>query len=183
VPPATERLYRFNHLLRDRFDAAADGGAVNLAGEIDLTHFRLEELGTHDIPLGGDVGPLSAIRGEGVGSTIAPEDLPRGLLGDLVELFNDRFGAELTDADAIRPLLHVADKVVEQNPHLRDEAQSNDLEDFEAGKEGAIVNALLAVQGINDTVIKKSLDDDEVLHRLSSLVMRSLYERFNADAY
>ncbi len=34
-------------------------------------------------------------------------------------------------------------------------------------------SALLAVQGINDTISKKSLDDDEVLHRLSSLVMRS----------
>ncbi len=97
-------------------------------------------------------------------------------------LFNERFGTGLTDADAIRPLLQVADKVAEQNPHLRDQAQSNDIGDFEDGKEGKVINGLLQVQGINDTVIRKSLDDDEVLHRLSGIIMRSLYERFNADA-
>jgi len=105
VPPATERLYRFSHLLRDRFDSTPDGGAVNLAGQIDLTHFRLEELGTENIRLGGDTDPLSAIRGDGTGSAIAPKDVPMGLLGELVELFNQRFGADLTDADALRPLL------------------------------------------------------------------------------
>ena len=126
--------------------------------------------------------PLAAIGGDGTGSTLKEGDVPMGLLGELVELFNERFGANLTDADAIRPLLHVAEKVVEQNPLLRDQALSNDAEDFEAGKQGAVVNALLAVQGINETVIRRSLDDDDVLDRVSGLIMRSLHDRFREDA-
>ena len=45
----------------------------------------------------------------------------------------------------------------------------------------AVINGLLAVQGINDTVIKRSLDDDEVLSRITDLLMRSLYERFKSE--
>ena len=182
IPPDTERLYRFAGLLRARFDAHADGGAVNLAGQIDLTHFRLEDLGTETMNLSGDSDPLSAISGDGTGSVIAPADVPMGLLGELVELFNERFGSELSDVDAIRPLLQVAEKVAEENPHLRDQAVSNDEQDFTGGSEDVVIDAMLKVQGINDTVIKQSLDDDEVLDRLSALIMRSLYKRFNADA-
>jgi type I restriction enzyme R subunit len=182
VPPATERLYRFSHLLRDRFDSTPDGGAVNLAGQIDLTHFRLEELGTETISLGGDEpDPLSAIRGDGTGSAIAPKDVPMGLLGELVELFNERFGADLTDADALRPLLQVGDVIAEENPHLRDQALSNSEEDFVAGKEDVVTDAMFKVSDVNDAVLKQSLNDDELLGRISAFLMKALYQSYNAD--
>jgi type I restriction enzyme R subunit len=182
VPPATERLYRFSRLLRDRFDSSPDGGAVNLAGQIDLTHFRLEELGTENISLKGDPDPLSAIRGDGTGSAIAPKDVPMGLLGELVELFNERFGADLTDADALRPLLQVGDVIAAENPHFRDQALSNDEDDFVAGKEDVVTDAMFKVQDVNDTVLKQSLNDDELLGRISSFLMKALYQSYNADA-
>jgi type I restriction enzyme R subunit len=182
VPPATERLYRFSHLLRDRFDSAPDGGAVNLAGQIDLTHFRLEELGTENISLRGDEpDPLSAIRGNGTGSAIAPKDVPMGLLGELVELFNERFGADLTDADALRPLLQVGDVIAEENPHFRDQALSNSEEDFVAGKEDIVTDAMFKVSDVNDAVLKQSLNDDELLGRISAFLMKALYQSYNAD--
>ncbi len=181
VPPATERLYRFSHLLRDRFDSAPDGGAVNLAGQVDLTHFRLEELGTEAIELSGDSDPLSAIRGDGTGSAIAPADVPMGLLGELVELFNERFGADLTDADALRPLLHVGEVIAAANPHFRDQARSNDEDDFVAGKEDVVTDAMFKVQDVNDTVLKQALNDDEVLSRISGFLMKALYQSYNAD--
>lgn len=182
VPPATERLYRFSHLLRDRFDSTPDGGAVNLAGQIDLTHFRLEELGTGNISLEGDPDPLSAIRGDGTGSAIAPKDVPMGLLGELVELFNERFGADLTDADALRPLLQVGDVIAAENPHFRDQALSNDEDDFIAGKEDVVTDAMFKVQDVNDAVLKQSLNDDEVLTRISAFLMKALYQSYNADS-
>jgi type I restriction enzyme R subunit len=183
VPPATERLYRFSHLLRDRFESTPDGGAVNLAGQVDLTHFRLEELGTETIGLGGDEpDPLSAIRGDGTGSAIAPKDVPMGLLGELVELFNERFGADLTDADALRPLLQVGDVIATENPHFRDQALSNSEEDFVVGKEDVVTDAMFKVSEVNDSVIKQSLNDDELLSRISEFLMRALHQSYNADA-
>ena len=44
-----------------------------------------------------------------------------------------------------------------------------------------LIDAMLKVHDVNDTVLKRSLDDDEVLGRLSTLIMRSLYQRFRAD--
>lgn len=182
VPPATERLYRFSHLLRDRFESASHGGAVNLAGQIDLTRFRLEVLGTENISLGGEEpDPLSAIRGDGTGSWIAPKDVPMGLLGELVELFNERFGADLTDADALRPLLQVGDVIAEENPHFRDQALSNSEEDFVAAKEDIVTDAMFKISDVNDAVLKESLNDDELLGRISEFLMKALDQSYNAD--
>ena len=80
--------------------------------------------------------PLTAIRGDGTGKQGDQTELPMGLLGELVELFNERFGAELSDADAVPPLQQIVEKVAE-DPDLRDQALANDFDEFERGKEAA----------------------------------------------
>ena len=73
--------------------------------DVSLTHYRLTELGTTAIALGdGEVRPGSAIAGDGTGR--AGGEIPMRLLGEFVELFNQRFGESLTDADAIHRRWH-----------------------------------------------------------------------------
>jgi type I restriction enzyme R subunit len=103
-----------------------------------------------------------------------------GLLGELVEMFNERFGAELSDADAIRPVQHLIDKAAEigEDEGLRAQAIGNNFEDFERGKEDVILNATLQVQDVNDLILKKLLDDETVRQQMTHLVMRSLYDSY-----
>ena len=69
--------------------------------------------------------PGSAIGGDGTGRRA--DDIPMSLLGELVELFNQRFGESLTDADAIHPAQALIDHIDrEQVGTLRPQAVSND---------------------------------------------------------
>jgi len=179
LPPETERLYQFCHFLLLRLDRRAEGGAVNLAGTVELTHYRLEDQGATRLKLGTEEPePLSAIGGDGTGR--GEIELPMGLLGELVELFNERYGEQLSDADLIRPMQQIVERVSAEDG-LREQAVGNDFDDFIRGKEGMVVDATLDVKGVNDELIKRILDDAEFRQRATGLVMRSLYDRFRAD--
>jgi type I restriction enzyme, R subunit len=179
VPPETEKLYLFTRFLALRLAAGGrDGG---LALDVELTHYRLEETGTTAIALEGGDKPLSAISGDGSGSPRGAGEIPMGLLGELVDLFNERFGAQLTDGDAVRPIQHIIDKVAEDEG-LRHQALANEFEDFERGKDAVVIGATLKVKDVNDLILQKLLDDEELRERATHLVMRSLYERYHAEA-
>lgn len=104
-----EKLFQFCRFLALRLQTHAEGG-VSVADSIELTHYRLVEGDTLDLGLaGGDMDPLTSIRGDGIGRG-SGGDVPMGLLGELVEMFNSRFGGELSDADARRPVQDLIDK-------------------------------------------------------------------------
>jgi type I restriction enzyme R subunit len=178
LPPDTEKLYVFCRVLAQRLiEQSAEGG---LSLNVRLTHYRLDEIATESIGLDdSDPEPLKAVGGDGTGAKSG--DVPMGLLSELVALFNDRFSAELSDADAVRPIQQVIDKVGEDEG-LRDQALANDFDDFNRGKESVVIGATLDVKDVNDLVLQKLLDDEDVRARATHLIMRSLYERFQEES-
>jgi hypothetical protein len=98
--------------------------------------------------------------------------------------FNSRFGADLSDNDAIRTVQHLIDKTAEigEAHGLQAQAIGNTLEDFERGKEGVLLSATLQVKDINDLILQKFLDDESVRKQMTHLVMQSLHDRYNGDA-
>src|SRR4051794_40494119 len=81
VPPDTEKLYVFARFLALRLRARAEGGALSVAGLVELTHYRLQEIGTESIALGVEEPErLTAIRGDGTGAGGDQTELPMGLL-------------------------------------------------------------------------------------------------------
>jgi len=66
------------------------------------------------------------------------------LLGELVELFNQRFGESLTDADAVHPAQALIDHIDrKQSATLRPQAASNEFDDFLRGKEPFVIDGAL----------------------------------------
>jgi hypothetical protein len=151
-----EKLFQFARFVALRIGSHAEGG-VSVADSIELTHYRLVEGATENLRLsGGDAEPLVSISGDATGRG-AGGDVPMGLLGELVEMFNDRIGAELSDSDAIRPVQHLIDKAAEigEDEGLHAQAIGNSFEDFQRGKEDVILNATLQVKDVNDLILKK----------------------------
>src|SRR5450755_3981025 len=64
--------------------------------------------------------PLSAITGDGTGTGSGQGQIPMSKLGELVELFNERYGAKLGDTDALKVVTDVRDAVRDTNPQLAD---------------------------------------------------------------
>jgi type I restriction enzyme R subunit len=175
-----EKLFQFARFLALRMGSHAEGG-VSVADSVELTHYRLVEGASANLGLAGSgpADPLVSIRGDATGHAGGGE-VPMGLLGELVEMFNERFGAQLSDTDAVRPVQHLIDKAAEigEDEGLRAQAIGNSFEDFERGKEDVILSATLQVQDINDLILKKLLDDESVRSQMTHLVMRSLYDRY-----
>lgn len=82
----SEKLYAFSRFLALRLREHRVGGGLSI--DVSLTHYRLTEVATHTIKLGDEeVEPGTAIGGDGTGRR---GDIPMSLLGELVELFNQR---------------------------------------------------------------------------------------------
>lgn len=176
-----EQLFQFARFLALRLQSHPVG-RVSVSESVELTHYRLAEGTTRDLGL-GDAGsepdPLTSIRGDGTGRG-AGGAVPLGLLGELVEAFNERFGSDLSGDDAIRRVQDVIDKAAEigDAAGLPAQAAGNRFEDFVRGKEDVLIDATLRVQEINDQFLQGLLDDDRLRNRMTTLVMRSLYDQY-----
>jgi len=185
IPPATEVLYQFSKLLLARLRGETADGGVDMSGTVELTHYRLSELLAEAITLGDDAKPLSAITGDGTGDGGGPGQIPMSKLGELVELFNERYGAELGDTDALKVVTDVRDAVRDTNPQLADQATANSREDFVAERDDLLIDAALSV-GTNRErqaeLLKALLDDEDFRARAGSLVFGSIYDTYTGKA-
>lgn len=162
-------------------EATGTAGASEVAAEFQRLGWGATENARHD--LGTDL--FLEVRDErrfdlGLIGGGSGAEIPMGLLGELVEMFNERFGAELSDADAVRPVQHLIDKAAEigEGEGLRAQALGNRFADFERGKEGVLIDATLQVKDVNDAILQRLLDDETVRAQMTHLVMRSLYDRY-----
>jgi hypothetical protein len=122
-----------------------------------VTHYRLEEVGTTSLKLGEDeVDPLSAITGTGGGAGGTGGQIPGAVLGELLEAFNERFGADLSEEDLVKPLKHIVQRVVAHG-WLAEQARANELDDFRRGKESILIDATLDVQDLSGELLQALL--------------------------
>jgi type I restriction enzyme R subunit len=176
----SEKLYAFSRFLALRLRERRVGGGLSV--DVSLTHYRLTELATQRLTLGGEeVQPGTAISGDGTGRAAGGE-IPMSLLGELVELFNQRFGESLTDADAIHPAQALIDHIdSEQSGTLRQQATSNDFDDFLRGKEPFVIDGALDAGKVSADFFRGVLDDEDFRRRTTYLAMRVLYDRYRSD--
>lgn len=176
----SEKLFAFARYLALRLRERRAGGGVSV--DVSLTHYRLSEVATENLVLGDDrAEPGSAIGGDGTGRSGG--EIPMTLLGELVDLFNQRFGESLTDADAVHPAQALIDHIDrEQATTLRRQAVSNDFDDFVRGKEALIIDGALDAGKASADFFKGVLDDDDLRARTTYLAMRVLYDRYRTEA-
>ena len=185
IPPSTEVLYQFSKVLLARLRGETVDGGVDISGTVELTHYRLSQLDTEAITLGDDAAPLSAITGDGTGSGAGPGQIPMSKLGELVELFNERYGAELGDTDALKVVTDVRDAVRNTNPELADQASANSREDFVAERDELLIDAALSVGTDRERqarLLKTLLDDEDFRDRAGALIFGSIYDTYTTEA-
>ena len=128
--PDLERLYQYGRVLLIRLPGRP---AVSVdVGDADLSHYRLEFTGQHNVSLSSaDVGD-GVVRGHSAegGSYQEPEVRP---LAEIIDELNERFGLDLGTSDRILMLQQVAsiveDTSMQQVALMNDEARFGQVAD------------------------------------------------------
>jgi type I restriction enzyme R subunit len=120
-----ERLYQYGRVLLIRLPGRPTV-SVDI-GDADLSHYRLEFTGQHNVSLSGSDGGDGVVRGHSAegGGFVDPELRP---LADIIEELNERFGLGLGTSDRILVMQQVASLV--EDVAMQQVALSNDEQRF-----------------------------------------------------
>ncbi|WP_130865407.1 type I restriction endonuclease subunit R [Acidipropionibacterium timonense] len=99
IDPSLEKLYLYGKVLLTQLPAGEDEPMPQISNQLQLTHLRLSITSQDDISLEpGQSEPGTALPGSGLG----PQNEPvMDKLSALIKVMNDKFGADLNDADKL----------------------------------------------------------------------------------
>jgi type I restriction enzyme R subunit len=171
--PDLERLYQFGTVLLKRLGGPA-AAAVDI-GDADLSHFRLQFTGRHDVSL-TEVGDRD-VRGHAAdgGGRREPEMAP---LAEVIAELNDRFGLDLGTSDEILILQQVAglvsDTAVSQVGLMNDEAR------FAQVADDRLDDIVADNAGRNTDFVKHYFDNDDFRALVKEAARKRAYQIINA---
>lgn len=155
-----ERMYTYLRHLLMKLPGREAGGAARLEDEVALQYYRLQKIGEGRIDLSAGEGrPLKGPDDVGTG---AEDDRIR--LSELIDLLNQRFGTDFTQADQL-----FFDQIREEaarSEELRKAAEANTVEDFRYVFEKAFDGLVIDRMEGNDEIFGKLMSDAE-FHRMA----------------
>ncbi len=175
VDPELEMLYSFGRLLAPLLPAERDVQVVQPEDKVDLEFYRLQRIYSGAINLSDD-------EAEGVKS---PTDVGTGKakdeeapLSDIVDVLNERFHTEFTEADRLF-FEQVKAAAVQDNAIIRT-ASANPLDKFQLGVKKLIESIMIKRMADNDGIVSRYMDDaafhDIVFGRLTEEVFKAITE-------
>jgi len=150
-----EQLYTYLRFLLTKLPRREGGGAIQLDDEVELQYYRLQKISEGRIDLStGDIQPLKGPSDVGTGQ----ED-PRIRLSELIDLLNQRFGTNFTQADQLF-FDQIQEEAIESEDLLR-AAAANSKEDFRYVFERAFEGLIIDRMEDNDEIFDKLMKDGE----------------------
>lgn len=160
--------------------------AIDLSAVL-MTHYNLRDLGKRKLGLGDSTDePATLDPMTGIGSRV-PQDPAQALLSEIVGKMNDLFeGEELTDADRINYVNHIAGKMMEsevlaQQAAANQKAQFGDSPDFMNAFEDAVMAAYENHKNMSEQVMGKGHVKKAMAALLLDLVYRGFEEKRRED--
>ena len=170
-----ERLYQYGAKLLLRLPGEP---AVKVdIGAADLSHFRLEHTGDHNVSLteAGDV----SVRGHAADGGRAREP-ETALLSEIIAELNDRFGLDLGTSDEILVIQQVVGLV--EDPDMRQIALMNDESRFGQVADDRLDDIVAENAERNTEFMKIYFDNDEFRKEIKAAARRRAYQIITAPA-
>jgi serine/threonine protein kinase len=178
--PDLERLYQYGRLLLIRLPGRPSVGVD--VGDADLTHFRLEFTGKHNVSLGGADGAGlgdGVVRGHAAdgGGFREPELRP---LSEVIQELNERFGVDLGSSDEILVYQQVLGLV--QDAKMQQVALTNDEERFAQVADDRLDDIVAENADRNTEFMKLYFDNAEFQKAIKEAARKRAYRIINAPA-
>ncbi|NWK55656.1 type I restriction endonuclease subunit R [Verrucomicrobiaceae bacterium N1E253] len=170
-----EKLYTYLRFLLTKLPKRETGPAYHLDEEVELQYYRLQKISEGQIDLNaGEGNPLKGPSDVGTGQ----ED-QEIRLSELIDILNERFGTEFTQADQLF-FDQIQEEAVE-NEDLQKAASSNSKEDFRYVFEKAFEGLVIDRMEGNEEIFGKLMADGDfreiAVEHLLSKVYGSLKKR------
>lgn len=171
--PDMERLYLYGKLLLTRLPRTDDDETPDLSDAAVLTHLRIEQgdLTNVSIATVADAdAEVTGHTGEGHGKQ---HEQPVERLSSIIEVLNDRFGLNLTDAD--RLFFEQIETEVNNNERAQAVAQNNDLDQFMTVFDDLLEGVIIDRHTANDALLTAFLDKPEFREALTRMIGTEFY--------
>jgi type I restriction enzyme, R subunit len=175
--PALERDYVFCRALSLYLRDTDTVQRLDLGTEIELTHLRHQVTFEGKLSLAGEEGELRSFHGEGKGSQ---EELELEHLSSIIELLNERFGLDLSEAD--RLLFDQFEEDWVADPELLDQARNNTLDNFRHVFDRKFMQTIVTRIDANEEIFKKVLDDEDFQTAVADFYLHKVYDRLRETA-
>ena len=165
-----EKRYAYCRLLERRLPSEPTG-SMDLGDQVQMTHLRVKKTGEHDLSLEQGGGVLHAFGEGGPGGyeeLLAP-------LSELIDRLNERFGADLSEADRLHLEGIGADMAAD--PEVQQQAAVNTAENFGIEFDKRFTDAVAARMSQAEELTIRILDKPEFRSEVVAALMPRVYER------
>lgn len=167
-----EKLYAFARLLQTKLPKRLQSEVFKLTDEVGLEYYRLQKIREGRIFLQKDTeAALQPITEAG----IPREKETQAKLSEIIDILNNRFGTDFTDAD--KYFFSQIEEELIRNESLSQQAKSNSIQNFKYGFEDIFLTTLIERMEDNQDIFTKIIDDQDFGEAVKEWMLRKVYDR------
>lgn len=172
-----EKLYIYLRFLLTKLPRRPSGPAYHLENEVELEYYRLQKISDGSIDLGrGEGKPLKGPSDVGTGQSGGDEIL----ISELIDILNERFGTDFTEADQL--FFDQIEAEAKEDENLRQAAKVNSMGDFldifKKMFEGLVIDRM---EG-NEDIFGRLMSDQEFRGLAQDNLGQKLYKGLAKDS-
>jgi len=166
-----EKLYTYGRYLLKKLPVNG-GEPYKLGDDVTLEYYRLQKINEKSYTLADD--PEGYLSGNAdAGSRMTDEE--KAPLSEIIDILNERFGTDFKDGD--RFFFRQIEEDMVTSEKLREQANSNTIENFKYGFDDAFIASLISRMNQNQELFSKTMDDKEFGDVVRALMLKKVYER------
>lgn len=168
-----EKFFAYTKLLLTKLPKRDLSESLQLTDELAMEYYRLEKIADGTIELQKENGELDGLTEAG----IKREKEEKAPLSQIINVLNDRFGTDFTDADRLFFDQMEADLLLDEK--LKEQAQVNRIDTFKFAFEELFLSKLIDRMDQNQDIFEKILENKAFGSVVKELLMKSVYMKLN----
>ena len=168
-----EKFYAYAKLLLTKLPKRDLSDQLQLHDELAMEYYRLEKIASGSIELQNEDGLLNGLTEAGI-KRAKEEKAP---LSEIINVLNDRFGTDFTEADRLFFDQMEADLLLDEK--LKEQAQANKIDTFKFAFEDLFLTKLIERMDQNQEIFEKILENKAFGGVVKELLMKSVYMKLN----
>jgi type I restriction enzyme R subunit len=169
-----EKLFTYGRFLLKKLPRTGQNDRFKLGDEVSLEYYRLQKIAEHNIAL--ESQSVYELKGGGQAGIRLTND-EQVNLSEIISVLNKKFHTEFNTADKL-----FFDQIEEElivHAGLKEQAQSNPIENFKFGFEELFLDKLIARMEQNQDLFTKMMDDKEFGDVVKGYMLKKVYNRLS----